>query len=108
MPHEKEVAVQHTTGPTHTVRPHLQSNHTKLDTATTKGNEGRGEECKDMGGSWLEGGVHPLRKRWSRRGEGKREEEWKEMGGRWEGGVPASCEVFEDDHVHDAIELRQQ
>ena len=30
------------------------------------------------------------------------------MGGRGEGGVPASCEVFEDDHVHDAVEFRQQ
>ena len=40
--HEKEVSVQHTAGSTHTVCPHLQSNHTKLDTEDTQ-HDGRGK-----------------------------------------------------------------
>jgi len=54
MSHEKEVSVQHAAGSTHTVCPHLQSNHTKLDTEDTQHDkwrrtrEGERNECKDM------------------------------------------------------------
>lgn len=97
MSYEKEVSVQNAAGSTHTVRPHLQSNYTKLDTDDTTRQRETGE------GLILEGdNVYPSIPDVTCVVEVRGREELEG------GGVPASGKVFENDHVYYAVELRQQ